>query len=38
MAYVDAAHGEIGTMVNADLRGTKNPAKIVPLPFYKRSA
>jgi aminomethyltransferase len=37
MAYVDAAHTAEGTVVSADLKGTPNPAKVVPLPFYKRS-
>ncbi len=37
MAYVDAAHTAEGTAVSADLKGTLNPAKIVKLPFYKRS-
>ncbi len=36
MAYVDANHAAVGTQLAVDLRGTLNPAKIVPLPFYKR--
>jgi len=37
MAYVDSAHTAEGTALSADLKGTLNPAKIVKLPFYKRS-
>ena len=36
MAYVDAQHAAEGTPLSADLKGTLNPAKVVPLPFYKR--
>jgi aminomethyltransferase len=36
MAYVDAKLAEVGTDLQVDLKGTFNPAKIVPLPFYKR--
>jgi aminomethyltransferase len=36
MAYVDANYAAVGAEVAADLRSTLNPAKIVPLPFYKR--
>jgi aminomethyltransferase len=36
MAFVDAAHAEVGTTLAADLKGTLNPAKVVPLPFYKK--
>jgi aminomethyltransferase len=36
MAYVDANHAAVGTELQADLKGTLNPAKVVPLPFYKR--
>jgi aminomethyltransferase len=38
MGMVDAAHAAPGTTVEIDLRGTKTEAKIVPLPFYKRTA
>jgi aminomethyltransferase len=38
MAFVDAAHCGEGTELSADLKGTLNPAKVVKLPFYKRSA
>jgi aminomethyltransferase len=37
MAYVDTAHTAEGTQLSADLKGTLNPAKVVKLPFYKRS-
>jgi aminomethyltransferase len=38
MAYVDVAHAAEGTTLDIDLKGTTNPAKIVKLPFYKRSS
>ena len=37
MAYVDADRAAVGTELAVDLKGTPNPAKVVPLPFYKRS-
>ena len=37
MALLDAAHSEVGTAVEVDVRGRRVPAEIVPLPFYKRS-
>jgi len=37
MAYVDAALAEVGTALAADIKGEKNAARVVPLPFYKRS-
>ena len=37
MAYVDAALAEVGTPLNVDIKGESNSAKVVPLPFYKRS-
>ena len=37
MAYVDANHTAEGTQLSADLKGTLNPAKVVKLPFYKRT-
>jgi aminomethyltransferase len=37
MAYVDANFAGEGTQLSADLKGTLNPAKVVKLPFYKRS-
>ena len=37
MAYVDANHAAEGTRLGVDLKGTLNPAKVVKLPFYKRT-
>jgi aminomethyltransferase len=37
MAYVEINHSAEGTALRADLKGTLNPAKVVKLPFYKRS-
>jgi aminomethyltransferase len=37
MAYVDAAHAAEGTQLSVDLKGTANPARVAPLPFYKRA-
>jgi aminomethyltransferase len=37
MAYVDAGHSAEGQSVEIDLRGSVVPARIVPLPFYKRA-
>ncbi len=37
MAFVDANYAAEGTQLAADLKGTLNPAKVVKLPFYKRS-
>lgn len=36
MALVDAADAEVGTAVEADVRGRRVAAEIVPLPFYKK--
>ena len=36
LAYIDANHSTPGTQLSIDLKGAPNPAKIVPLPFYKR--
>jgi aminomethyltransferase len=38
MAYVDPQFAEIGTQLFLDVRGTRVPASVVPLPFYKREA
>jgi aminomethyltransferase len=38
MAYVDANDAGEGTELGVDLKGTVNPAKVVKLPFYKRTA
>ena len=37
MAYVDTQHAAEGQAVEIDLRGTIVPARIVPLPFFKRA-
>ncbi len=37
MAYVDTDKSAVGTALAVDLKGTANAAKVVPLPFYKRS-
>lgn len=37
MAYVDSAHGAVGTPVEVDVRGSTIPAVVTALPFYKRS-
>ncbi len=37
MAYVDTPLAAEGTELQVDLKGTKTPARVVPLPFYKRS-
>ncbi|HWP41451.1 MAG TPA: glycine cleavage system aminomethyltransferase GcvT [Tepidisphaeraceae bacterium] len=37
MAYVDSNHAAEGTQLQADLKGTLNPAKVVKLPFYRRT-
>ncbi|MBX3104198.1 MAG: glycine cleavage system aminomethyltransferase GcvT [Cryobacterium sp.] len=36
MAMVDPAFQTEGTEIEIDVRGTRIPAKVVPLPFYKR--
>ncbi|GAA2813512.1 glycine cleavage system aminomethyltransferase GcvT [Saccharopolyspora taberi] len=38
MAYVDREHAEPGTGLQVDIRGTKVPAEVVELPFYRRNA
>ena len=38
MAYVDPRFAEVGTALFLDVRGTRVPASVVPLPFYKREA
>jgi aminomethyltransferase len=37
MAFVDANLAGEGTGLQVDLKGTTNPAKVVKMPFYKRS-
>lgn len=36
LAYVDAATAEPGTALSVDVRGTRQPYSVVPLPFYHR--
>jgi aminomethyltransferase len=36
MAYVDPAPAVVGAACEVDIRGKAAPAKVVPLPFYKR--
>ena len=38
MAFVDPAHAEPGTTLDLDVRGSRIPATVVPLPFYKKEA
>jgi len=38
MGYVAAAHAGAGTRLEAEIRGQREPARVVPLPFYKRPA
>nr|WP_227497217.1 glycine cleavage system aminomethyltransferase GcvT [Planctomonas psychrotolerans] len=38
MAYVDPAVARPGTTVYIDVRGTRIPATVVPLPFYTRAS
>jgi aminomethyltransferase len=37
IAYVDANHATEGTQLQVDLKGSLNPAKVVKMPFYKRT-
>jgi aminomethyltransferase len=37
MAYVARSHSKPGTAVEVDIRGKREAAEVVPLPFYKRS-
>jgi aminomethyltransferase len=36
MGYVDPDYAAVGTALHLDVRGTRVPASIVPLPFYQR--
>ncbi|HET8786094.1 MAG TPA: glycine cleavage system aminomethyltransferase GcvT, partial [Candidatus Limnocylindrales bacterium] len=38
MAYVAPADAEPGTMVDIEIRDARVPARVVPLPFYRRSS
>jgi aminomethyltransferase len=36
MAYVNPGHAAVGTTVEVDIRGKRETATVVALPFYKR--
>ena len=36
MGYVNPPFANPGAAVEVDIRGTRTPATVVPLPFYKR--
>jgi aminomethyltransferase len=36
LAYVDPDYAAVGTELHLDVRGTRVPASVVPLPFYSR--
>ena len=38
MAYVAPSDAEPGTMVDIEIRDTRVPARVVPLPFYRRDS
>ncbi|HSM34409.1 MAG TPA: glycine cleavage system aminomethyltransferase GcvT [Anaerolineae bacterium] len=38
MAYVPPDRAEVGTMVDVGIRASRVPARVVPLPFYRRQA
>src|SRR5262249_34002946 len=38
MGYVPPRYASIGTELQIDIRGAREPARVVKLPFYKRSA
>jgi len=37
MAYVELGCTAVGTELEVDVRGKAEPARVVPLPFYKRA-
>ncbi len=37
MAYLPAAHSEVGAEFDVDIRGRRTRARVVPMPFYKRA-
>jgi aminomethyltransferase len=37
MAYVAPTDGEVGTTLDVEIRDTRVPARVVPLPFYRRT-
>ncbi|WP_169080101.1 glycine cleavage system aminomethyltransferase GcvT [Microcella alkalica] len=38
MAFVHPAHAAVGAQLDLDVRGSRIPATVVPLPFYKKEA
>jgi len=38
MAYVAPTDAEVGTAVEIEIRGARVPARVVPLPFYRRTS
>ncbi len=36
MAYLEPAYTKVGTLCQVDVRGKAAPARVVPLPFYRR--
>ncbi len=38
MGYVPWQYGKVGTELTVDIRGAREPAKVVKLPFYKRKS
>ena len=37
MAYVERQHAEIGNDLTVDVRGTREAARVVKMPFYNRN-
>ena len=37
MGYAEPAFAAVGSALDVDVRGTRLPATVVPLPFYRRS-
>ena len=37
MAYLTSEHSKVGTSVEVDIRGKRESAEVVALPFYKRA-
>ena len=37
LGYVDPAYTETGTAFDVEIRGRRVPARVVALPFYKKS-
>ncbi len=36
LALISTKHGQVGTKITVDIRGTKVPAEVIPTPFYKK--